>query len=498
MTDAAPIPAHGAPSAKAPFISHAQNFEDVMLWRALHGVSAGRYLDVGAGEPDADSVTLAFYERGWRGVNIEPLPGPFARLQASRPRDVNLNLAMGAAPGETSFYVVGDETALSTMDPALARHHQAEGWSCKETKVSVSTLAEVCASHVEGELHFLKVDAEGAELDVLRGADFTRWRPWIVLLEAPDPALPLPGPDRWEAEVLTPSDYRFVWFDGLNRFYIAAEREAELAPAFRSPPNVFDGFVRAVEASAKGQLDGALAAAEAANARAHAAQERADEAQARVASAEARADDAQARVQVAQTDLDHAQSRVAAAEARADDAQAYTHAAQARVDEVQARLLAGDARLAAAEAARAEAEAVRDQLAARVTEAEAQVVALKNELARVAAERDGWAQELFETNRYAADLTQVRQRLLEEQARSHAREERRVLEAAAFCEREAKLQDHEARLLQEVAGLKRERDQARIAEADRERWLQAVRESLSWRLTRPMRVAGRLAIRRKA
>jgi len=47
------------------FVSYAQNFEDVLLWRALHDVEHGRYLDVGAHDPVIDSVSLAFYEAGW-------------------------------------------------------------------------------------------------------------------------------------------------------------------------------------------------------------------------------------------------------------------------------------------------------------------------------------------------------------------------------------------------------------------------------------------------
>ncbi len=43
------------------FISFAQNAEDVMLWRALGHVRAGFYIDVGAQDPELDSVTHAFY-----------------------------------------------------------------------------------------------------------------------------------------------------------------------------------------------------------------------------------------------------------------------------------------------------------------------------------------------------------------------------------------------------------------------------------------------------
>ena len=43
-----------------PFVSHAQNFEDVMLWRALGDVKQGFYVDVGAADPVDMSVTKAF------------------------------------------------------------------------------------------------------------------------------------------------------------------------------------------------------------------------------------------------------------------------------------------------------------------------------------------------------------------------------------------------------------------------------------------------------
>ena len=70
-----------------------------MLWRALSGVRHGFYIDVGAGDPDRDSVTRAFYERGWHGINVDPDPGCFAALTERRERDVNLPVALADAPG---------------------------------------------------------------------------------------------------------------------------------------------------------------------------------------------------------------------------------------------------------------------------------------------------------------------------------------------------------------------------------------------------------------
>ena len=87
-------------------VSYAQNFEDVMLARCFPE-PRGFYVDVGANDPDIDNVTRVFYERGWSGINIEPLAENCARLRQRRPRDVNLEIAVGDHDGSITFYEVG-------------------------------------------------------------------------------------------------------------------------------------------------------------------------------------------------------------------------------------------------------------------------------------------------------------------------------------------------------------------------------------------------------
>lgn len=223
-------------------ISYAQNFEDVMLSRALDQVGEveqGFYIDVGANDPTIDSVTRTFYDRGWCGINIEPVACFHERLCSERPRDVNLGVAVGAAPGTLPFYEVTG-TGLSTADAALAARHRAEGRTVVDRHVPVVTLDAVCAEHVTGPIHFLKIDVEGAEAEVLAGFDLTRWRPWILVVEATLPMTTTRCESAWESVVLQ-AGYAPVYFDGLNRFYLAQEH-AGLRRAFDAPPNFFDGF----------------------------------------------------------------------------------------------------------------------------------------------------------------------------------------------------------------------------------------------------------------
>ncbi|MBW9255906.1 FkbM family methyltransferase, partial [Acidithiobacillus ferriphilus] len=109
------------------WISYAQNFEDVMLLRALKGVQSGFYIDVGAQHPRIDSVSRAFYDRGWRGIHVEPVPAYAALLRADRPDETVVQAVLGKQRGETTFYVIR-ETGLSTVIQSIAEEHAHNGF----------------------------------------------------------------------------------------------------------------------------------------------------------------------------------------------------------------------------------------------------------------------------------------------------------------------------------------------------------------------------------
>jgi FkbM family methyltransferase len=223
------------------FLSYAQNNEDVLLWRALGHVKDGFYIDVGANDPVEHSVTKAFYDAGWHGVSIEPLPAFHQAFLDQRPRDINLAVAAGSSEGSLTLYDVVDVNGWASPERDVAEAHRAEGHEVRELSVPVRTLASICAEHVAGEIHFLKIDVEGHEGEVLRGMDFTRWRPWVLVVEATLPGRRETNHATWEHLVLD-HGYRFVWFDGLNRYYVADEHP-ELARHFGVQPNVFDAYI---------------------------------------------------------------------------------------------------------------------------------------------------------------------------------------------------------------------------------------------------------------
>jgi FkbM family methyltransferase len=288
------------------FISYAQNFEDVMLWRALKHIENGFYIDVGANDPEIDSVTKAFYELGWRGMNIEPVPQWFQRLKESRLRDINLEVAVGSEPGTITLCEIPD-TGLSTVDKVFAERHVADqGYEVRELEVPMETLSNLCERYHVAPIHFLKIDVEGMEKSVLEGVDFEKLRPWIVLLESMEPNSQEESHSEWEP-ILLDGGYHFVYSDGLNRFYLANEHR-ELLSAFKYPPNVHDNFL------SKRQQDAELLAANAEN-KAQEAESKAQQAYWRAEQAEVKAQEAESKARQADWRAEQAESKAKAKEA---------------------------------------------------------------------------------------------------------------------------------------------------------------------------------------
>jgi FkbM family methyltransferase len=244
-----------------------------MLARCFTG-NAGFYVDVGAHDPDIDSVTRAFYERGWRGINIEPLPQMAARLRERRPRDITLEYALGAQDGTVTLHDIDGGGGVSTIDPGIAAGHAAHGWPGHPIKVRMRRLADILVEHeIREPIDFLKIDVEGLELEVLKGTDFNAVRPKILVIETRLPvsidmvARVDEVPDRYEeiATHLAPHDYALVYRDGTNSFFLAREAMA-LKRHFERPPGVFDMFVhinsvraeRAAHEETKDKLERAL------------------------------------------------------------------------------------------------------------------------------------------------------------------------------------------------------------------------------------------------
>lgn len=221
-------------------VTYSQNFEDVMLRRALQDIEVGFYIDIGACDPVELSVTHAFYQAGWRGVNIEPNPQYVERLIAERPRDINLACAVSDNDALAEFHVVEGTglSRLSDLEPDVVALNPASRRTILVETRRLSSIWDACVP--ESGVDFLKIDAEGAEAAIIASTDLKIYRPRIIVIEATEPFSQRAAWSAFEPAILG-ADYLFAYFDGLNRYYVRRE-DAHRLEAFALPPCLFDNY----------------------------------------------------------------------------------------------------------------------------------------------------------------------------------------------------------------------------------------------------------------
>lgn len=222
------------------FISYAQNFEDVILWRALNTVRGGFYIDIGAQHPINDSVSLAFYKKNWRGVHVEPTQHYSSLLRKYRPDETVIQAAVSDACSILTLYEFSN-TGLSTAKENIAVQHIANGYPVTETTVQVISLFDLLEKYKGNDIHWLKIDVEGLESSVIRSWGDSDVRPWVLCIESIEPGSGIAVHLEWEC-LLISKGYVFSYCDGLNRFYVSNEKP-DLLKYFSRQINARDDFL---------------------------------------------------------------------------------------------------------------------------------------------------------------------------------------------------------------------------------------------------------------
>ncbi len=150
------------------------------------------YLDIGANNPQFISNTFLFYEKGMRGVLIEPNRSLCGKLKRERPEDTILNVGIGTGENqaEADFYQFGAEAdGLSTFSKTEAEHWETVGMNGKKFKVEqVLRMPLLNVNHVVENYFtecpdFVSIDVEGWDLQILETFDFERFAPAIFCVE---------------------------------------------------------------------------------------------------------------------------------------------------------------------------------------------------------------------------------------------------------------------------------------------------------------------------
>jgi FkbM family methyltransferase len=169
-------------------ISYAQEGEDILLERLFQGVKTGFFVDVGAHHPRRFSNTYLLYLRGWRGINIDPLPGTKLNFDRERPEDINLEMGVSEKEQKLIYYSF-NEPALNTFDKKEAERkdgaHNGLFVIEKQMEIDTRPLATILDTYLTAgkEIDLLTIDVEGLDSEVLNSNNWDKYRPKFILVE---------------------------------------------------------------------------------------------------------------------------------------------------------------------------------------------------------------------------------------------------------------------------------------------------------------------------
>jgi FkbM family methyltransferase len=136
--------------------------------------------------------TCKFFEESleWSGVNIEPSPPIFSKLEKNRPRSRNLNAALASTDGYATFHGIvhpefGEQCTNGSLrhHPTHAEYIAAQSWPTKDYTVPTITWGTMIAANGLNQVDLLVLDVEGTELEVIEGMRGSDVLPGIFCIE---------------------------------------------------------------------------------------------------------------------------------------------------------------------------------------------------------------------------------------------------------------------------------------------------------------------------
>ncbi len=138
----------------------------------------GTFVEVGAYDAVYQSQSYQLELQGWDGVLIEPLAEQAENLRRSR-RGAVVERAC-VSPDEVASGVL---PMLDRRSASSLRFDVRKAGPQDIIQVPVATLTGILDELGVSEIDFLSVDVCGTEPNVLRGLDFTRFKPSLVLVD---------------------------------------------------------------------------------------------------------------------------------------------------------------------------------------------------------------------------------------------------------------------------------------------------------------------------
>ena len=166
--------------------TYSMDGEDLVISNYFKDKKEGFYIDIGCYHPIHRNNTFLLYKKGWQGINIDIHSFSIQLFEFLRPRDLNYNFAVSNKNEKIKMFFQKELSQLSTIDYDQAL--KAFQGKIKEREIQAYTLNKVLKfSNFENKkIDLLDIDVEGADLKVLQGFSFERFKPELICVEIHD------------------------------------------------------------------------------------------------------------------------------------------------------------------------------------------------------------------------------------------------------------------------------------------------------------------------
>ena len=167
--------------------SYAQFGEDLICSHLFSPDYKGFFVDIGAHRPTQESNTFYFYKKGWRGINVDAMPGSMRLFKGVRPGDINLEMGVSEKKQVLNYFIF-DQPLINGF------YSQEEVDTSKKFKnanliakkeIETKPLYEILDLNLpkNTEIDLMSIDVEGLDFEVLKSNDWTKYFPKVILIE---------------------------------------------------------------------------------------------------------------------------------------------------------------------------------------------------------------------------------------------------------------------------------------------------------------------------
>ena len=163
--------------------SYAMNNEDTAILNYFKDRKNGFYVDVGCYHPIHRNNTHLLHMQNWSGVNIDTSQFSIDLFNFMRPKDLNYKCAISDKNENIKLFYQKELSQLSTIEKGQAE--SVFQGDIKEKEIQAFTLDEILSrdKYSNSKIDLLDIDVEGADLKVLRGLSFDKFKPELVCVE---------------------------------------------------------------------------------------------------------------------------------------------------------------------------------------------------------------------------------------------------------------------------------------------------------------------------